>query len=249
MHYLGGRTFGPLVTAGTVFASLFSGYAVVGIPNEAFRYGWSALRWIPQGAAYSAGVAGAGVRLRKASLVRNHQTSVDFMTDRYQSQVLRYTIVLLQILPSLIFLAAQVGALKQTINSIFGLDLDAVYPVILIMFLILLFEWAGGLSSVAITDVIQGIVMITSFTFLSVVVKKNFGGWVDLDPNIYPRKDFYQTPSTETQIGMWQFSLINISVFTLPQFMQRNYAARDLKSLKVGWLACEFAHVVNFPIF
>ena len=236
-HYLGGRTFGPLVTAGTVFASLFSGYAVVGIPNEAFRYGWTALRWIPQGAAYSAGVAGAGVRLRKASLVRNHQTAVDFMTDRYQSQLLRYTIVVLQILPSLIFLAAQVIALKQTINSIFGLDIDQVYPVILIMFLILMFEWAGGLSSVAITDVIQGFVMILSFTCLSFVIRTNFGGWQDLDANVYPRKDFYQTPDTETQIEMFQFALINISVFTLPQFMQRNYAARDLKSLKVGWLA------------
>ena len=64
-HYLGGRSLGPLVTAGTVFASLFSGYAVVGIPNEAFRTGWQALRWIPQGAAYSAGVAGCGLRLRK----------------------------------------------------------------------------------------------------------------------------------------------------------------------------------------
>lgn len=63
-HYLGGRTFGPLITGGTVCASLFSGYAVVGIPNEAFRYGWTALRWIPQAAGFSAGVAGAGVRLR-----------------------------------------------------------------------------------------------------------------------------------------------------------------------------------------
>ena len=239
-HYLGGRTFGPLITGGTVFASLFSGYAVVGIPNEAFRYGWTALRWIPQAAGFSAGVAGAGVRLRKASLVRNHQTSVDFMTDRYQSQLLRYTIVLLKILPSLIFLAAQVIALQQTINSIFGLDPDTSYTVISVMFLILLFEWGGGLSSVAITDVIQGFVMIISFTCLAVVVKMQFGGWVDLDPNLYPRKDFYQTPGAEEQVEILQFSVINISIFTLPTMMQRNYAARDLKSLKVGWLSLIF---------
>ena len=29
-HYLGGQSFGPLLTMGTVFASLFSGYTVVG---------------------------------------------------------------------------------------------------------------------------------------------------------------------------------------------------------------------------
>jgi len=32
-HYLGGRSFGPLLTAGTVFASFFSGYTVVGVVN------------------------------------------------------------------------------------------------------------------------------------------------------------------------------------------------------------------------
>ena len=68
------------------------------------------------------------------------------------------------------------------------------------------------------------------------MVKTQFGGWVDLDPSTYPRPDFYQTPSTETQIELFQFSLINVSIFTLPQIMQRNYAARDLQSLKVGWL-------------
>ena len=39
-HYLAGRSFGPVVTAGTVFASLFSGYTVVGIPNECFKVGF-----------------------------------------------------------------------------------------------------------------------------------------------------------------------------------------------------------------
>lgn len=38
-HFLAGRSFGPVITAGTVFASLFSGYTVVGIPNEAFAKG------------------------------------------------------------------------------------------------------------------------------------------------------------------------------------------------------------------
>jgi Na+/proline symporter len=52
---------------------------------------------------------GTGLRPRKASRV----TPVDFITDRYQSQILRYTIVfLLQVIPYLIYLAAQVMAIK-----------------------------------------------------------------------------------------------------------------------------------------
>ena len=39
-HYLGGRSFGPFITGATIFASLFSGYTVVGVPNESFRLGF-----------------------------------------------------------------------------------------------------------------------------------------------------------------------------------------------------------------
>jgi len=59
-----------------------------------------------------AGFMGTGLRLRKTSLVRNHQSPVDFITDRYQCQILRYTVLFLQVIPSLIYLAAQVIAIK-----------------------------------------------------------------------------------------------------------------------------------------
>lgn len=40
---------------------------------------------------------GTGVRLRKASVVRNHHTPVDFLTDRFRSQTLRYSVVVIQV--------------------------------------------------------------------------------------------------------------------------------------------------------
>ena len=58
------------------------------------------------------GYFGTGIRLRKASNIRNHQSPVDFISDRFQSQFLRYTIVILQVVPAVIYLAAQVAAIK-----------------------------------------------------------------------------------------------------------------------------------------
>lgn len=92
-------------------------------------------------------------------------------------------------------------------NFVFGLSPDAVYPVIIIMIVILLFEWAGGLSSVALTDAVQGLFMTLSFVMLPCVIKRNFGGWVDLDVKTYPRPDFYQNMSADRQWLFWQFSL------------------------------------------
>jgi sodium/proline symporter len=234
-HYLGGRSFGPLMTAGTMFASLFSGYTVVGVPNEAFNTGWAALRWFPSGIGVVAGYAGTGFRLRKCSLMRNHQSPVDFITDRFRSQVLRYTIVLLQFAPSLIYLSAQVISIKGTFNSIFELDPDSPIGVLVIFVLILIFEWTGGLVSVASTDAIQGIVMSISFLALPIVIYRNFGGWSDIDPATYPEPTFYQNPTAKSQWLMWNFGMVNVGFFSLPHLLQRTYAARDLRSLKAGY--------------
>jgi len=144
-------------------------------------------------------------------------------------------ITFLQVVPGLIYLSAQVIAIKGTFNSIFELDPDEVYPVIIIMFLILSFEWAGGLSSVALTDTIQAVVMVLSFIIIPSVIKRSFGGWPEIDLETFPKPEFYQTFSKEQQWNFWQLSVINFSFFTLPHLLQRCYAAKDLKALKAGY--------------
>jgi Na+/proline symporter len=111
----------------------------------------------------------------------------------------------------------------------FNLSPDSAYPVVIIMAIILAFEWVGGLSSVALTDCIQAVIMVFTFIAVPCVLKTSFFGWNSLDPYEYPRPEYYQTPSRETQWGFWQFSFINFSFFTLPHLMQRTYAATDLR--------------------
>jgi solute:Na+ symporter, SSS family len=213
---------------------MISRWSQVGIPNEAFKLGFFSLRWVGTINFFVYGYMGASLRLRKVSHLRNHQSPVDFITDRYQSQLLRYSIVTLQILPAVIYLAAQVIAIKTTFNSIFNLSPDAAYPVTLIMLAILIFEWLGGLSSVALTDTVQAVVMVGSFVILPSIIFKNFGGWSDMDPETYPKPQFYQTMSKEAQFSFWQFTLVNFGLFTLPHFIQRVYSAKDLVSMKTA---------------
>lgn len=141
-HYLGGRKLGPILTTGTIFASFFSGYTVVGIPNEAYEHGWLSLRWLAGSMSIMLGYFGTSLRLRKAALVRNHKTPIDFITDRFQSQILRYTVLLLQTIPSMFYITAKVVALKSTVNTAFGIDQGSPIPVAIIMGITLLFEWS-----------------------------------------------------------------------------------------------------------
>ena len=109
---------------------------------------------------------------------------------------MRYTIFSIQILAAFIYLAAQVNALQSTFNGMFGFDPSDVWPVIVIMLIILAFEWAGGLAVVAMSDSLQGFVMLITFFTLPFVIMKNYGGWKDIDPLTYGRPDFYQSPSS-----------------------------------------------------
>eukprot|EP01083_Nonionella_stella_P105246 302644_1 len=116
------------------------------------------------------------------------------------------------------------------------------------MAMIVIFEWIGGLNSVALTDSLQAIVMLFAFIAVPSILARNFVGWKDLDPYDYPRPEFYQTPTKETQWKFWQFSFINFSFFTLPHLMQRLYAAKDLKSLKAGYTAMTVANWFTMPV-
>jgi len=172
------------------------------------------------------------IRIRKPPYVPS-----PFFSGTTRSQVLRYTVVCLQVVPSLFYTTAQVIALKTTINSIFALDPDTVYPVIIVMAVTLMFEWVGGMRCVAITDCIQAAIMILAYLFLTITLKKNYGGWSEIDLASYPRTDFYQTPSWQEQMDFWQFAITCFTFFTLPHLMQRIYAARDLPSLKTAFCA------------
>lgn len=234
-HFLGGRDFGPFLTAGTLFASLYSGYTVVGVPNDAYNNGFLSGKWMLNVLGNITGYYGTGLRLLRTSQLRNHQSPADFITDRHQSQLLRYMVVFLQVVPTLIYLSAQVVSIKSTFNSVFELDSNSTYPVILIMALILVFEWVGGLNSVALTDCIQALVMTASFIIIPSMIVKHFGGWADMDPESYPRPEFYQTLSIADQWEFWQFSIVNVSFFTLPHLVQRTYAAKSPASLRMGY--------------
>jgi Na+/proline symporter len=239
-HFLSGRSLGPFVSACTLFASIFSGYTVVGVPNEAFYKGWVALRWIPGMQFFALGYVCTSSRLAKASLARNHQSPVDFITDRYRSQILRYTTLFFQVFPSIIYLTAQISSIHSTFNVLFGISLNNYTPVVLICLLIVALEWIGGLQSVAMTDAAQGLLMVLCFITASFAILSKYGPWSDLDWETYPQPSFYQTPDGETQWNMWEFMFLLFSGFTMPHMIQRVYAASSMKALKVSKRHCVF---------
>lgn len=104
------------------------------------------MRWINYHPFFVYVFAGIAPRLRKISMVRNHQTPVDFITDFYRSQLLRYTMAFCQVLAQFIWMCSNVVATKNAFNGAFGTDPD--YPWITVGIVVSLSRFvASGLSS------------------------------------------------------------------------------------------------------
>ena len=176
-HYLGGRDFGPIITVMTCFASLFSGYTVVGVPNEASRVGFVAFRWIALAQMTVFSCMLTAPRLRRLSLARSYYSPCDFIADRFGSNILRYSIFALMLVPSWMYLAGQVDALASVFNEML-FELEKLNPggILIISAIILSYEWLGGLQSVALTDSAQGMIMVLGFFALLIMTCVHFGG-------------------------------------------------------------------------
>lgn len=90
-----------------------------------YNYGWKELAWVAQALAMVFVYAGTAPRLRKASLVRNHQTPSDFITDMFQCQLLRYGVIIIQLAAQFIWMTSNVVAVKNSFNMAFHLDEDS----------------------------------------------------------------------------------------------------------------------------
>jgi SSS family solute:Na+ symporter len=138
---------------------------------------------------------------------------------------------------AVVYLTAQLVTIRNTFNSLFDIDPEALVAVVIIASSIVAFEWMGGLSSVALTDYIQGFIMILCFIALPSLVVRHYGGWKGLDWETYPHPKFYQTPSSREQWLFWNFIVSLGGGFLQPHLMhiQRVYAAESFRGLKVAY--------------
>jgi Na+/proline symporter len=89
----------------------------------------------------------------------------------------------------------------------FNLPPDVAYPVVIMMIIILVFEWLGGLSSVALTDTIQAVIMVFSFLAIPIVLAKQFLPWSALNSSTFPKPEFYDTISSKQSLLYFIYSL------------------------------------------
>ena len=86
-------------------------------------------------------------------------------------------------------MTSNVVSIKTAFNGAFGFPVDFPWLAVGVVALIVVSEWVGGLAAVALTDTVQGAIMILGTIAVSCVIKVQYGGWDALDPETFYRPE------------------------------------------------------------
>jgi len=174
-YYLAGRGQGLLVTSLTIMATFFSGVALLGFPGLVYEHGVSAMFL-----ALNLPVAGAAVYLlgngiRKLGKARGYVSPGDMIAGYYGGSMIRIVAAVLGILYVLPYIIIQIKAGGLLAQTLFGEDMyntgaTALSAVTLVYVLV------GGMRSVAWTDVLQGLLLLSGAVLAGIAVIASMGG-------------------------------------------------------------------------
>ena len=241
--FLGGRTIGPWMSAFTYATAYFSAVLFIGFAGKiGWGFGYSGL-WIALGNAF-VGVLGVwffmGSRIRRMTEELGVQTMPEFFEVRYKSPAFK----LLASVAIFIFFIPYTSAVFMGLSYLFQSNFHLPYTLALILMggFTALYMSMGGYRAMASLDVLFGIIMIAGVLTLLGFTVKTGGGFANLTASLTAIN-----PGLTKAVGppgAWPlFCLVfltSAAPFCMPQLVQKFYAIRDDKAIKVGMLASTF---------
>lgn len=168
---LAGRSLGPWMGTFAVFATWFGAETCIGAAGEAYKDGLSGV--VADPFAYTLGILAMGVFFAATLWKRGILTLADLFRERYGFGVERLA-ALIMIPSSVMWAAAQVRAFGQVLASVSEFNL--VIAISIAALVVILYTGLGGMWANAVTDLVQGVLLIVGITAVFVVFL-SLGGW------------------------------------------------------------------------
>ena len=234
-YFIGGRTMGGFVLAMTIIASYTSASSFVGGPGVAYKLGlgWVLLAMIQVPTTFlTLGVLGK----RFAILGRRVRavTITDFLYARYRSDA----VVVLCSAAILLFFAASMVAQFIGGARVFQAVTGYPYEAGLILFgvTVVLYTAVGGFRAVAVTDALQGVVMLIASVVILLAVVRAGGGMEQciqtlkgMDPGLIAPSGAGGAIPAPMLFSFW--ILVGLGILGLPQTTQRCFGYKNSKSM------------------
>lgn len=242
--FLGGGNIGPWMSAFSYGTAYFSAVVFIGFAGKVgWDFGFSGI-WI---GVFNAlvGVLGVwalmGWRIKKMSVEYGVSTMSEFFEKRYDCFMLKILTPILIFIFMLPYSAAVFIGLSYLFTSSFP-GIEYWHTVVFMGVFTTIYLVMGGYKSMAMIDSIFGMIMTASVIILFVFTLNEGQGINNIATtlnNIEPKLTEAVGPP-----GWWPlFSLIaltSLAPFAMPQLIQKFYAIRDRRSIRIGMIASTF---------
>ena len=245
--YLAGRNLGGFVLLLTLYATQYSGNTLLGYPGEAFQLGFA---WV-----MSVGFMMAIIvvyllfapQLQRIAKQKHFITPGDWITYRFNSPSLTLVANVLLVAAISNYLLAQLMAMGHVTEGLSGGSIPYWVGVLLLTFVVIIYETVGGMRAVAWTDCVQGLMLLVGLIGLLIAV----GPTLDHLANL--TNEITRTSPEKVVVPSWEISrnwfstiiLIGFSGAVYPHAIQRIYAARSARSLKRAFSVMVFLPLVT----
>ena len=245
--YLAGRNLGGFVLLLTLYATQYSGNTLLGYPGEAFQLGFA---WV-----MSVGFMMAIIvvyllfapQLQRIAKQKHFITPGDWITYRFNSPSLTLIANVLLVAAISNYLLAQLMAMGHVTEGLSGGSIPYWAGVLLLTFVVIIYETVGGMRAVAWTDCVQGLMLLVGLIGLLIAV----GPTPDHLANL--TNEIALTSPEKVAVPSWEISrnwfstiiLIGFSGAVYPHAIQRIYAARSTRALKRAFSVMVFLPLVT----
>ncbi len=170
-YLLAGRKLGYMLATFSIFATWFGAESCIGTAGAAYTSGLGGVTADPFGYALCLFLMGAllAVPLWNMKLT----TVADFFRDRFSPSAERLT-ALIMVPTSVLWAAAQVRAFGQVLAA--SSDIGVTTAVTIAAAIVIVYTIMGGMLADAISDVVQGVVLVAGLIILGVIVVQDAGG-------------------------------------------------------------------------
>lgn len=244
---LGGRSVGPWLTAFAYGTSYFSAVIFIGYAGQ---FGWKfgiASTWIGIGNAILGSLLAwvvLGRRTRIMTQTLNSKTMPEFFEKRFRSKALKIAASIITFIFLIPYTASLYNGLSRLFEMAFGIDY--MWCVIAMSILTGIYVIVGGYMATAISDFIQGIIMLVGIVAVIWAVLASHGGFIgalkELSEVAVPETagPAASSGAFASMFGPDPLSLLGVVILTslgtwgLPQMIGKFYAIKSEKAISRG---------------
>ena len=229
--FVAGRRLGPGLIFATLLAANLGAGTTVNAAGLAYRDGLSAWWWVGSAGLGSLVLAfWVGPRLRQIAAARDLHTVGDFLEHRYGREA-RAVIASLLWVGSLGILAGQLIAMGFVLNAVTGLDrwVGSVIGGIVVT----VYFTAGGLLTSVWVNAVQLVVLLLGFIVAVPMILTSAGGLTQVFEGTREISGFWSV-WRNGESGWFYLAMLGPSFILSPGILQRVYAARDDRAVRLG---------------